>query len=155
MYLARQIKKLLAAHPDINELAIYQKLEGFEKDGYYKNMSGRPVSTREHNYLKSECFNQDMVDITNGEVKLHNDRCVCCCETFLKNWEISNWNASFPVLIGLSEKESHEINLEKYICAVCNEGGGVIIIGVDRRGKSMVASGIAFKNSQSVEQKEK
>jgi predicted HTH transcriptional regulator len=33
----------------------------------------------------------------------------------------------------------------KYICAVCNEGGGVILLGTNHKHNELYAKGIKFK----------
>jgi len=38
------------------------------------------------------------------------------------------------------------ISLQKYLCAVCNEGGGVIIIGAVKKDEVYVSDGIRFKS---------
>jgi|JI7StandDraft_1071085.scaffolds.fasta_scaffold307911_1 predicted HTH transcriptional regulator len=38
--------------------------------------------------------------------------------------------------------------LLKNLCAMCNEGGGVIIVGARKKGNTLVATGVKFKSEE-------
>lgn len=59
----------------------------------------------------------------------------------------------FPNVIGLRENESEDFNLERYICAICNSGGGVIVIGAETKNSQIWATGVNFKSAYDVQEK--
>lgn len=71
---------------------------------------------------------------------------MCCSQAYIKNCEITNSNIFYPTVVGLSEKEYSEVNLERYVCSLCNTGGGVILVGVEKKRGLLYASGIKFKD---------
>lgn len=57
------------------------------------------------------------------------------------------------VLTNFNEKKSFDIDmlsLQKHLDAVCNEGGGVLIIGADKQGNGIKATGIRFKSNEQI-----
>lgn len=73
---------------------------------------------------------------------------------FIKDFEIVNENAEFPLIIGLNEAESSYLTLERFICALNNAGGGFIIVGTERKNNRVWANGINFSSNYELQEKE-
>lgn len=68
------------------------------------------------------------------QIVLQNPQCICCSQVFIKNLRVVNNNPLLPVMVDLSEKRGFEtLTLERHVNAVCNEGGGAIVIGLERK----------------------
>lgn len=62
-----------------------------------------------------------------------------------------NSNPSFSIVLGLrSVKAFEKFLLERYFSAVCNEGGGIILIGVETKNQILNATGMKFHNENSI-----
>ena len=83
-----------------------------------------------------------------------NATCACCSQVFIRSMPILHKNVFYPVLVGVAEKDSTEVNLEKYVCSLCNSGGGVLVVGCERRNGEFYASGIRFNTISELETKQ-
>ena len=65
---------------------------------------------------------------------------------FIKDFCINNSNPEFFCVVGLNAKKGFDSSiLSRYINAVCNGGGGVIVIGAENTQGILKATGIRFK----------
>lgn len=72
----------------------------------------------------------------------------------MKNFTVHNRNPLFASIVDLGSKKTlDKLTLERHINAVCNEGGGVILIGADRKDGAITITGKRFANHQQILQK--
>lgn len=150
-YIVKQYEKKCGTKIETNKHEECKRTSLTEEEPYYKDLKLRKIETREHKYLKNLNINEDILDIVKNEIKLPNTQCAGCCEVFIKDFEIINNNSEFPLIIGLNEAESSYMNLERYICALNNAGGGFIIVGGERKGNGVWVSGINFRNNNELQ----
>jgi hypothetical protein len=66
---------------------------------------------------------------------------------FVKAFTIPNSNLCFPCIANIHKKNKVDLeNIQREICAVCNSGGGVLIIGASKEQDLIVAEGIRYQN---------
>lgn len=105
------------------------------------------MSAEEIYFLKSGKANSFFSDLTKNELVLQSTQCVCCAQVFIRHFFIQNANQFIPILIELSPKKALDNKiLERYLNAICNSGGGVIIIGAKKDGRQLKTIGIRFKS---------
>lgn len=89
-----------------------------------------------------------MVDLAGNEIVLQSTQCVCCTKVFMRDLPIQNANPMIPFFIELNSVNAFDNGvLERNLNAVCNKGGGVIIIGAVNKKGGLKAVGVRF-NSQ-------
>ncbi len=115
-----------------------------------------PIESEELVFLASSDLQPFLSDVVRNEVYLQNSTSVCCSRVFVKRQAIVHNDPALLKVVTLgAQKGFDETILTRYLNALCNSNGGVLLIGATRSGEVIRVSGVRFKSEEEVAEKQK
>ena len=151
MHLVRKFERLANVSLEISQQEVYTKISQYEESAYRKDLQLLPISTGELAFRLTPDINVFFLSLGKHELAIPNSQCICCSQVLTAHVPVINCNPLFRTMSELNVKKISEmVTLKRQISWVCNAGGGVLLLGVERKQGLLYPTGLKFKSEQQI-----